>query len=444
MLKNISQLIRDQQQGLGSSKTLVEKCFANIAANGDEGRRAFTQLYEKQALKLAAKLDAERLTTRKTLPLAGIPIAIKDLFDISGEPTLAGSKSMAATAVANSDAKVVEDLKAAGAVIVGKTNMTEFAYSGLGINPHYGTPANALDSSRIPGGSSSGSGVAVALGYCAASIASDTSGSVRIPAAFNGVVGFKPSRERVSRAGMLPLSMTQDAVGIIAPSVECCAQLDSVLTHAPAEAFAQTNIKTLRFSVAKNILTENLDAKVAHAFERALRVISEAGAKLVDQQFSELSELQAIGLGGILGPEAFAWHRPRLKHYADLYDSRVLSRIKQSSQVLAADYIDCLSLREKLCQSFSLSTQPFDALLCPTVPIVPPKFEEIDSDESYFRLNKQVLSNCYMFNILDRPAVSIPCHQLGELPVGLMIVAAQGDDRRLLSMAAALERLFNS
>lgn len=429
------------EAGRTTAVKLAETCLARIEDPAGEGGRAFTRVYRPQALAAALASDRLRAAGLRPGPLAGIPVSVKDLFDVAGEPTTAGSRLLRDAPPAAADAPIVARLRAAGAIIVGKTNMTEFAYSGLGLNPHYGTPANPHDPARIPGGSSSGAGVAGPYGFAAVSIGTDTGGSVRIPAAFNGVVGFKPTQNRVTRAGAVPLSTSQDTIGPLAASVACCALVDAVLAGEPPEPPPEPPVAGLRLAVPTRLLIEGLDTPVATAFAAALKRLADAGARVIEAAFPELDLLVEVARhGGVVAPEAHAWHRELLARGAALYDQRVRSRIEAGAALSAADYIAARQARRAAIAAFDRATAPFDAVLCPTVAIVPPRLDELADDEAYVRINALVLRNTSVFNVLDRPAVSLPCQPPGSLPVGLMAVGERGADRRLLGLAAALER----
>jgi aspartyl-tRNA(Asn)/glutamyl-tRNA(Gln) amidotransferase subunit A len=439
----LATLIQDLAAGRSSSVALTEFCLAQLDDPAGEGRRAFTRIYRDAALAAAAASDRLRGLGVAGGPLAGLPISVKDLFDIAGETTLAGSLVLADGPPAVADAPVVARLRAAGAIIVGKTNMVEFAYSGLGLNPHYGTPVNPYDPERIPGGSSSGGGVAVPYGFSAASIGTDTGGSVRIPAAFNKVAGFKPTQRRVPRDGAVPLATSLDSVGPLAPTVACCALIDSVLAGETPTPLAELSVRGLRLVLPQNGLTEGLDGTVSRAFGRAVTRLSQAGAVITDAALPELALLGDVAQrGGIAAPEAYAWHRWRVEARRELYDPRVLVRLLMADRVTAADYIDAVVAREAAIRAFDAATAPFDALICPTVPVVPPRFEQLIKEADYQAINQLVLRNTYIFNLLDRCALTLPCSAADELPVGLMLVGPTGGDRRLLEIGAAVERVL--
>jgi aspartyl-tRNA(Asn)/glutamyl-tRNA(Gln) amidotransferase subunit A len=330
---------------------------------------------------------------------------------------------------------------AAGFVPVGRTNMTEFAFSGLGINPHYGTPAAPWDraAGRIPGGSSSGTAVAVADGMTAAGLGTDTGGSCRIPAAFCGVVGYKPTARRVPLAGALPLAPSLDSIGPLAPTVACCAAIDAVLAgEAPAPLVAAP-LAGLRLGVPEALL-DGMDADVATAFARALAVLSAAGATITHVAFAVFGQIaEANAAGGFAAAEAFAWHRKLLADKGALYDPRIRARIERGGKQSAADYIELLAARARIIAGFDAATRDFDALVMPTVPIVPPRIAELDDEAAYNRQNMLILRNTAPGNFLDRCAISLPCHRAGEPPVGLMLMGETMGDARLFAIAAGVE-----
>ncbi len=440
-MPSLASLADDLAQGRTTSRALTEACLARIEDKAGEGARTFIRLHRAQALAAAEVSDRLRGFGIVPSPLAGIPISVKDLFDIAGEVTTAGSTALSDRPAATEDAPIVRRLRQAGAVILGTTNMVEFAYSGLGPNPHYGTPRNPHDPERVPGGSSSGAGVAVPYGFSAASIGTDTGGSVRIPAAFNGVAGFKPTQRRITRDGAIPLSTSLDSIGPLAPTAACCALIDAVMAGEELQPLADLPLKGLRLALPQNVLTEDLDATVARAFGRTATRLSQAGAVVVDAALPELRLVAGVTLlGGLAGPEAYAWHRRLLEEKADLYDPRVRMRLEASARVSAADYIDALAGRRSAIEAFDRATAGFDAIICPTVPVVPPRLDAFDEDGEYIMQNARVLRNTSIFNMLDRCALSVPCFEPGELPVGLMIVGPTGGDRRILEIGQAVER----
>ena len=417
-------------------RPLVEACLDAAQAS----RSIFTRLYPNGARLAADQADAMRAAgIGAPSALAGLPVSIKDLLDVAGEPTLAGSVVLADAAPALRDAPVVARLRAAGAAILGKTNMTEFAYSGVGLNPHHGTPANPADASlaRIPGGSSSGAAVSVAAGMCVAAIGSDTGGSIRIPAALCGLVGFKPTARRVPAAGAIPLSTTLDTICAMTRSVDDCILLDTILADTPLQ-IPTLPLAGLRLAVPGTLMLDALDPHVAATFAATLSRLSKAGARIIDCAMPELAEYQAFGY--FSGAEAFAWHRALLARREAGYDARVAKRILLGATISAADYIDLHAARNAWIARMANVVAPYDALIMPTVPIVAPPIAELEASETeFFRNNSLLLRNTAAFNLLDGCAISLPCHAAGTLPVGLMVAGPALADARVLAVARAIE-----
>ena len=430
----------DLAAGRATSRALVEAALARIADPAGEGARTFTKVYAHQARTAADAQDQLRKAGYVASPLAGLPVSIKDLFDVAGEVTLAGSTALDDQPPAERDAPVVARLKAAGAVIVGKTNMTEFAFSGVGINPHYGTPGNPYDRRRIPGGSSAGAPVSVADGQAIVAIGTDTGGSVRIPAALCGVVGFKPTAKRVPRDGAIPLSTTLDSIGPLANSVACCAIADAVMAGEEAKAPAPVPVDGLRLGVPQSFVLDDLAAEVAQAFTDACTALSRAGARIADLPLKELSEYPALSDRGLLAnTEAFAWHEGLIARRGNEYDPRVRSRIEFGRNVSAAAYVRLMAGRTDWIARVAARTAEFDALLMPTVAITAPPIAAFAEDKEYFRLNFLILRNTSVINFLDRCAITLPIQPPGATPVGLMVVGEHGGDRRLLAVASSIE-----
>jgi aspartyl-tRNA(Asn)/glutamyl-tRNA(Gln) amidotransferase subunit A len=441
--------IADHAQALAegrlTSRALIEDCLARIEDPDGEGARAFVKVYAAAARASADAIDALRRAGRAPGPYAGIPVSLKDLLDVAGEPTPAGSRALADAPPATANAPVVARLLAAGFIPVGRTNMVEFAFSGLGINPHYGTPSTPWDraSGRIPGGSSSGAAVSVADGMALAALGTDTGGSCRIPAAYCGVVGYKPTARRVPIAGVLPLSPSLDSVGPLARSVTCCAIVDAVLAGTPPAPPVPMALAGLRLAVPENVMLDGLDLAVASAFERALDLLSQAGARIVKARFPEFEEAQAASAaGGFAASEAYAWHRALLAEKGALYDPRIRPRIARGERMSAADYIDLRNARARLIARFDAATAGFDALLMPTSPILPARIADLENEREYNRINLLSLRNTTLGNFFDRCAISLPCHREGEAPVGLMLMGETMGDARLFAIAAGVEAIL--
>ena len=400
-------------------------------------RAVFTSLYASDATAAASAADAARQNGMPISALAGLPISIKDLFDTQGEVTLAGSVVLRDHPPAEQDAPVVARLRAAGAALLGKTNMTEFAFSGVGINPHYGTPGNPADTSRIPGGSSSGAAVSVAGGSCVAAIGSDTGGSIRIPAALCGLVGFKPTMRRVPVAGIVPLSSSLDTLGPIAHSVEDCLLVDSVIADTPLQP-ERITLAGLRLAIPLDVVMDDMDSQVAHAFFRTLSLLSAAGVEVVDVSMPMLREAPQINRFSPI--EAYAWHQSLLETREDAYDHRVVQRIRQGEHQSPDALNELRAARADWISRVGAALTDFDALLMPTVPIVAPQIAPLlASDTVFFEANRLLLRNPSLINLLDGCAISVPCHQSGELPVGLTVAGLAMMDAKLIAIAQMIE-----
>ena len=429
--------------GRATSRELVEVALARIADPAGEGSRIFLRVYADSARLAADAQDRLRQAGYVASPLAGLPVSIKDLFDVAGERTLAGSRALDDAPPAARDAPVVARLRAAGAVLIGRTNMTEFAFSGVGINPHYGTPGNPYDRKRIPGGSSAGAPVSLTDGMAVVALGTDTGGSVRIPAALCGTVGFKPTQKRVPRDGATPLSTTLDSIGPLGLSVGCCAIADAILAGEPPVLPPEAAVAGLRLGVPRTLVLDGLDAEVAAAFEHAASVLSRAGARLVDLPLAELGEYSGINAkGGFSPPEAYAWHAGLIARRGADYDQRVRQRIERGREMSAADYVTLGWQRADLIARIDARTAEFDALIMPTVALVAPEIAAFAKDEDFWRLNSRILRNPSLINFLDRCALTLPVHPPGTAPVGLMLVGRHGEDRRLLSLALGIEAVI--
>lgn len=443
MIQNLTDLSRKLCSGKLTSTALVQDCFARLDACGPQADRIFLKTYPERANAMAGWLDDGR---DKDIPLpqfAGIPVAIKDLFDVKGEVTRAGSRVLDEEPPAAEDAEIVRRLRRAGMVIVGKTNMTEFAYSGLGVNAHFGTPLNPHDTEvdRLPGGSSSGAAVAVARGIVPVAIGTDTGGSCRIPAAFCGIVGFKPTSTRVPRTGAVPLSETLDCIGPFANDVSSVAVMDSILSGGEGEDVDSFPEGGLRLGVLEGYVTDEIDEGVAKAYQAMLTRLSQRGVRLTPLSIPQISELPQINAkGGYVGADAYAWHRKYLETRGDFYDPWVRGRFEAGQSQTVDEYIHLASLRANLRGTVAEKHALFDAIILPTVQIVPPRLSDLEDPEVSRKTNLLCLRNTAVGNFLDLPAISVPCHDAGDLPVGAMLMGMTGDDRRLLAIARGLEQ----
>ena len=438
----VAALAGDLAAGRTTSRALVELALARIADPAGEGARAFMKVYAQTARADADQADRLRKAGIVRSAVDGLPVSVKDLFDVAGDVTRAGSKMFADAPAAKADAPAVARLRAAGAVILGRTNMVEFAFGTTGINPHYGTPKNPWDrkTGRVPGGSSSGAAVAQADGMCVMALGSDTRGSIRQPAALCGVVGFKPTQRRVPREGAFPLSFTLDSVGPLANTVGCCAAYDMILTGEVLPPLPRLGAKGLRLLVPSGSLIEDLDAEVAHAFEASLDRLAAAGAVVSRHPLPAFDrQPEYFRNGGFAGAEAYAIHRRWMDRISE-YDPRVGRRILTAKDISAADYVALGLLRQSYIAEVEAALAPFDAFLMPTTPCVAPTIAEVDaSDEAFFRWTLRIFRNVGVVNFLDGCAVTLPCHAAGAPPVGLSICGPALSDRHVLAVARAVE-----
>jgi Asp-tRNA(Asn)/Glu-tRNA(Gln) amidotransferase A subunit family amidase len=395
----------------------------------------------------------EGVRSAPSLPLAGLPVSVKDLFDVAGQVTAAGSTVLADAPPARQHSAVVARMLAAGGTLAGRTNMTEFAFSGVGTNPHFGTPCNPADPAvaRIPGGSSSGAAVSVATGAAFIGLGSDTGGSIRIPAALCGIVGFKNTARLTPLDGALPLSTTLDTACALTRSVR-----DAILAH---EILAQRLVSRspvalagYRLAVARTTMLDQLDEHVASAFDAALGRLRQAGARIEEIPLEAIRDLGTLQVnGGFAAPESYAWHRRLIDERGAGYDPRVRTRIQRGESMKAHEYLQLVRERADWMERVRLALRGFDAVLSPTVPIVAPSIDTVAPadgrdaavdqarDAEFFRVNALLLRNTSVVNMLDGCAISIPCQRPGELPVGLMIWQSALRDDTVLNIAVQAE-----
>jgi aspartyl-tRNA(Asn)/glutamyl-tRNA(Gln) amidotransferase subunit A len=431
----------DLLAGGSDARTEMERVIG--IAQSPACTHAFTRAMFDEARQAAAASNPDSR-------LSGLAFTAKDLFDIEGQPTPAGSVVLAHAPAAKADALAVARLRAAGGVLTGRTNMTEFAFSGVGVNPHYGTPANVSDAvtPRIPGGSSSGAAISVASGAAFIGLGSDTGGSIRIPAALNGIVGFKNTAGLTPADGAVPLSTTLDTVCAMTRSVR-----DAIIAHEILAARRVTAgnapLAAYKLAVVKNVFFDSIEPAVATAFERSLKALRAAGARIVEIELPELAELATINAtGGFSAAESHAWHRLLLERSGAGYDPRVAQRILRGATMKAHEYIDLIHARRDWIARVETALAPFDAVLSPTVPITAPSIASVapgaERDDEFFRVNALLLRNPSTINMLDGCAISLPCHAAGELPVGLMLWHAALHDDAVLAVALQTERALQN
>ena len=425
-----------------TARDRLEAALARIADPAGEGARVFLTVHADTARVAADAADTRAKAGASRGPLDGAIVSLKDLFDVAGEPTRAASKVLANAPPATADAPVVQRLRQAGAVIVGKTNMSEFAFSGVGSNPHYGTPGNPADRARVPGGSSSGAGVAVADGMCEIAIGTDTGGSTRIPAALCGVVGFKPTKSRVPTDGAFPLSPTLDSIGPIARTVTDCAKADAILAGEAPWTIEPATLNGLRLGIPQGLPLLDLDPTVSARFAAALKLLGAQGVRLSDEAFPAFDDMARVNATApLVSVEAWRIHRARLATHGADYDPFVRARMEGGAAVTDEGHAAMLRERAALAQAMDARLAGLDALVLPTTPIVAPTQAEVSTPDGFAARNRLVLRNTAIANFFDLCAISLPQPREGGLPTGLMLVARHGHDRRLFQMAAAVEAL---
>jgi amidase/aspartyl-tRNA(Asn)/glutamyl-tRNA(Gln) amidotransferase subunit A len=435
MPTDLTQTATARAEGRLSARAALEDCIAAATAH------TFIRRFDEAARSAADEVDRQVVAQ----PLAGLAVSVKDLFDVKGWPTTAGSASRRDAAPAAEDAPAVARLRAAGAVLVGHTNLTEFAFSGVGINPHHGTPANPAtaaldDQARIPGGSTSGGAVSVATGAAWAALGTDTGGSLRIPAALQGLVGFKGTARLTPNEQCIPLSSSLDTTGAITLSVRDAVMLHELLAARRVQ-IEQRPLAQWQLALPRTLLLDALEPAVAGTFERAIAALRAAGAVVSEIDLPLLHEAAHLQRGGgIPAAESWSWHRANLAARAAQYDPRVAFRIRRGEALSAADISALHAERHAWIDRMQAALTPYDALLSPTVPIVAPRSAPlIDSDEAFFAANALLLRNPSLINLLDGCALSLPCQRHGDWPVGLMVSGPAMADDRVLSVSLALE-----
>ncbi len=436
-----------------TARQLVENCLAAIDDPDGEGQRAFISTYHDRARQQADMIDHARKQGWAVPKFAGIPLSVKDLFDEAGIVTKAGSIVLKDAAPASQDAIVVARLKAAGFIVIGRTNMTEFAFSGLGTNAHYGTPRSPFERDpknpkigRVAGGSSSGSAVSISDQMSVATIGSDTGGSTRAPAAFCGIVGFKPTTDRMPGTGIFPLSTSFDAAGPMGTSVDCCAILDSLMAGKDGNTEPPFPVKNLRLAIPVGYLFDDLDDHVAQCFVAAIKALSAAGAIIEEMPIAPIEAMRpSNNTKSIVAAEAYALHRDRLESDAVAqYDPYIAHRLAGGHDISTTDYINMFAARKKVWADVQTMTQHFDALVLPTSPALPPTLDTLDSIAAKTAINARCLRNTSLSNYLDQPTITLPCHGAGTAPVGISLMGPRLHDRRLFAIAAGVEKILNA
>ncbi|HWT62923.1 MAG TPA: amidase [Ochrobactrum sp.] len=427
-----------------SSRQNLEEVLSKLEARaGNE--QVFGTVYADAARAEADASDKRLKEGRSRGPLDGRIVSIKDLFDVKGEPTLAGSVIRKSASPAECDAVIVQRLKDAGAVIVGKTHMTEFAFTAVGLNPHYGVPGNAIDSSRVPGGSSSGAAVSAAEGTSEIAIGSDTGGSIRIPAALNGLVGFKPTARRIPLEGAFPLTPALDSIGPLAKTVADCIFTDAVMAGEAAILPEAASFSELTIGLPKGLLLSELGSEVAAAFDSAISALVAAGVQFVELELDDLilQLREATRIGSIVGIAASRIHAETwLKDPDANVDDRVKHTLAKRLKVSDEEFAALMQTRTRLASEVDQRLAGIDFFVTPTTPIVAPTIASVSEDAAeYDRVEGLLLRNTQIANQFDLCSITLPLPVTG-MPVGLMMTARHGTDRKLLSAALSAERLL--
>ena len=446
----IGQLLSDLAKGLEAgdttSRDLVELALGRIADPDGQGSTCFLTVKADEARQAADEADRLRSEGRSPSPFAGIPISVKDLFDLAGDITRAGSLARSSMPAATADAPVIARLKTAGFIPVGRTNMTELAFSGLGLNPHFGTPLSPWDrrNQHIAGGSSSGAAAGVADGMASAAIGTDTGGSCRIPAAFCNLVGYKSTSARIPSEGIVPLSPSLDVAGPIANSVACARSLYQIMSGTTWDHLPLPQPEHIRLAVPENYFLSDLHPAIADAFNGALDVLQKNGVTLTRIRLESIDRLDEMAaIGSLPAIEGYRLHHALLEITNPSVDPRVATRLRPGGDASADDYAELLRLRRCFIDEIKAELEPFNALICPTVAIPPPRLSDLVSDDAYIRINRLVLRNTSAINMMDGCSVSLPVSKPGNPPCGLMLSAPAGGDESLLDLASVLEPLIN-
>ena len=424
---------------MGKIKDKAARALEKANALGDERGRIFVELNEARILSDAAALDAARASNHK-LPLYGLTVSLKDLFNEAGKRTTAASKVLQDADPSRHDAEVVARLKAAGALIFGRTNMSEFAYSGVGMNPHHGTPGCIFDKALVPGGSSSGAALSVAHGLCDIAMGTDTGGSIRLPAAINGLYGYKPSQKTVSLDGVHPLSSSYDSAGPLASSFEHTLTCLQVLRHEPLpDKSAELTSRPLKLAIPEDTFTDDLDETVALAFHESVHKLNEAGHEIHLVSFSELVEL-TTALRLTVSFEAQRFYKDYLQRLETDGDPHVLARLHQSDGMSEADVAQRHAERQQAISLFNDRLAPFDALLAPTIKCERPSIASAQAD--FNTVNAAMLRNTTYINLVDGCGMSLPVAREDMPPSALMVCGSNNTDATVIAASGIIDEVL--
>lgn len=416
----------------------AEAAIARVAASDRDTNTIFIEFSPERILAEARRVD-ERHANGEILPLYGLLVSIKDLVDEAGEQTTAGSKLLASREPAVTDADIVKRLEAAGALLFGRTSMSEFAYSGVGLNPHHGTPGCVFDISRVPGGSSSGAALSVALGFSDLAIGTDTGGSVRLPAAVNGLIGYKPTQANVPRQGVHPLSDTFDSVGPLGRDMDATLRCHEVLCDVAPGTFADAPLpdRPLRLAMPVNAFTDDLDASVESTFDDVKRRLAAAGHELVEIDLAHIAAA-ASAVRIIVSTEALEQYGPHLKTLERIGDPHVLTRIRAAEGFSRDEVADAYANHRKAISDFIDALAGFDALIAPTVAMETPTIE--DAERNFDIVNPRMLRNTTFINLTYGCALTLPVERDAPTPGALMIAGPGGTDEQVLAAGRVIEQ----
>ena len=413
--------------------------FLSLIEKSPIGKKIYSTVTSQLALEQAKDAKKRAILGRRLSSLDGVPISWKDLFDIKGYPCEAGSELLAGR-LANQNCEVYNLAEAQGLICLGKTHMSELAFSGLGLNPVRETPPCVNYPESVPGGSSSGAATSVSFGLATAGIGSDTGGSVRIPAAWNDLVGFKTTAGRLSLDGVVPLCSRFDTVGPLTKSVEDAARLFGVMSGREIRLPAPKAVKGLKLGILKNVAMENVVDLPKKAFESAIDKLKEAGASISEIFVSSVDE--AMDLTGFLySPEAYATWKHKIEKTPDLMFVKILERFRSGANVLASDFICAWDKLMDLRQQYHSAVKMYDAVLIPTSPIIPPELDRLMNDGDFYNSqNLLALRNTRIGNLMGGCSITLPT----DIPsCGLLIMGMPSQEERLLRLAQACELVLS-
>ncbi|MEE3203146.1 MAG: amidase [Acidobacteriota bacterium] len=441
---SIATLVSELKSGQRSALDLIDSCLKQIDTQ-DDVLNAFITVFADDAREQARNADVAIAHGHDVGPLHGMPISVKDIIDVRGTPTTAASR-VRADHRASRDAELVTRLRQAGAIVIGKCNLHEFAFGTTGHDSAFGPTRNPHDKQRIPGGSSSGSAVSVAADMAIASIGTDTGGSIRIPASACGVVGLKPTHGEVSLCGVVPLAPTLDHAGPLAGTVADAQLLFALLRQTPNEQ--KRSVKTLdqtHLVIPRKYFFDRMDTEIATIFDHIVRSLETRGSVVTDGEIPHATEIPAVYLHTQL-PEATLSHQLTLKEQPELYSPSVRARLELGRYVRAEDYLLAQQARDVLRREVDNALINSDALILPTLPIVPPLLgdDSIALDGETDSVRALTLRLTQLFDLTGHPAISLPCGSIEGVPIGVQLVGHRHATNDLLALATQVEAILNT